>query len=293
VLFEVGIETERDEIAIDPERAYVQYAFGDYLRLWAGRFHSHLGYFNNAFHHGQYLYSTAFRPRTLAWEDMGGILPIHLIGLSAGGRFELSKSLWARYAIDVGNGRPDRPEKVAGGPDFAASKTIVGQLALELPALGMEWGIGAEASRIPGVTDAAPPVAADLSTAIDERIFGAHFAWTRAPIELLLEGYLEDHLPRNGQVPPSRVFGAFVQGGYDIGPFRPYARIERIAITKRMDDPYFLRSEEGPSIPTSFTLLVTGLRYEIASGLVLKAEYERQIRPLPVNVGVLQFAWGL
>lgn len=84
---EVVYENEGEAFVLDLERMYVKRSVTDTVRVGAGRFHSPLGYWNNAFHHGVIMQDTVTRPSFLEFEDGdGAILPTHVIGLSVEGK---------------------------------------------------------------------------------------------------------------------------------------------------------------------------------------------------------------
>ncbi len=62
------------------ERLQVGMRFGD-GKVWLGRFHNPIGYWNTQFHHGAYLQNSASRPAIVEYEDDDGVLPMHLTGL--------------------------------------------------------------------------------------------------------------------------------------------------------------------------------------------------------------------
>lgn len=68
------------------------------------RFHSAIGHYNTAYHHGTWLQTTNDCPFLFQSEDEGGILPIHNVGLTASGRIP-SGALGLQYVAEVGNGR--------------------------------------------------------------------------------------------------------------------------------------------------------------------------------------------
>lgn len=49
-------------------------------RLWIGRFHNPVGYWNTQYHHGNYLETAVSRPAIVTYEHDGGILPLHVVG---------------------------------------------------------------------------------------------------------------------------------------------------------------------------------------------------------------------
>jgi hypothetical protein len=82
------------EFVVDVERVIVQYALTEHLRLDAGKVHTPLGYWNNAYHHGLVMQPTIERPQLVQFEDDGGPLPVHTVGvqLSATNRTRISAS---------------------------------------------------------------------------------------------------------------------------------------------------------------------------------------------------------
>src|SRR3989304_6280216 len=88
---------------LDLERLTIGYSFSDAAKLRVGRFHTPLGYWNNAYHHGVQLQPTIERPDFLKFEDDGGILPTHVVGASLGGRVHTGVGA-VEYTAMIGNG---------------------------------------------------------------------------------------------------------------------------------------------------------------------------------------------
>jgi hypothetical protein len=87
VLTELVIESpDGAEFVVDLERIQIGYVASDAFKLSAGRFHSPIGYWNTAYHHGSFLQTTIERPLFLRFEDGGGVLPVHSIGVLASSR---------------------------------------------------------------------------------------------------------------------------------------------------------------------------------------------------------------
>ena len=82
--FEIG---EANTFNTSAERLEVAYLVDDRLRLRAGRFHTAIGYYNDAYHHGTYFLLPTDRPLWLDFEDGGGLIPSHSVGVHADGRF--------------------------------------------------------------------------------------------------------------------------------------------------------------------------------------------------------------
>lgn len=91
-------------VHLDLERAEFHYTPSDYFNLTAGRFHTAIGYYNTTYHHASWLLPTVNRPFLFAFEDQGGILPTHNVGLSATGAIP-SGPLGLHYIAEIGNGR--------------------------------------------------------------------------------------------------------------------------------------------------------------------------------------------
>ena len=101
ILGEILIDPE--EGLIDLERFHVGYIFVDAIKIRTGRFHTPLGFWNISYHHGAQLQPTIDRPEILKFEDDGGVLPTHTIGINAVGRFKAGDSVFM-YDIMLGNG---------------------------------------------------------------------------------------------------------------------------------------------------------------------------------------------
>jgi hypothetical protein len=61
-----------------------------HLDIDAGRYHTDLGFFSANYHYGNWFATTVRRPLLFNWEDRGGPLPLHNVGLTASGRLPFS-----------------------------------------------------------------------------------------------------------------------------------------------------------------------------------------------------------
>src|SRR4029077_14099054 len=103
-LIELVFEHETGgSLTTDLERLQVGYTFNDAFTLWLGRFHTPFGYWNTAFHHGQQLQTSILRPQMIDFEDRGGVLPVHTVGLWGTGATRAGDGKVA-YDLYVGNG---------------------------------------------------------------------------------------------------------------------------------------------------------------------------------------------
>src|SRR5258706_4324779 len=90
VLAETGVEYEpaTNEAGIDLERLYGSYTLDDRLYLKIGREHSAVSRWDRRYHHGKLFWPSLTKPFLARFEDQGGPLPIHHVGLEIGGRAE-------------------------------------------------------------------------------------------------------------------------------------------------------------------------------------------------------------
>jgi hypothetical protein len=89
---------------IDIERAQLTYKHNDYFQLSIGRMHTAIGYYNTAYHHGTWFQTPTGRPFMYFYEDSGGILPVHIVGVNATGLVPGTGKLNLHWIAEVGNG---------------------------------------------------------------------------------------------------------------------------------------------------------------------------------------------
>jgi hypothetical protein len=94
-----------NEFGLDIERLMFQYKPSDYFQLAAGRYHTSIGYYSTAFHHGTWFQKATGRPFLFLFEDSGGILPVHSVGISTTGLLPKTGKLNLHWVAEVGNGR--------------------------------------------------------------------------------------------------------------------------------------------------------------------------------------------
>src|SRR5262249_6593051 len=108
MLSEVVIEADpSNEVGVDLERLLFNYDVNDYLQFSVGRYHTAIGYYNTAFHHSTWMQTAVGRPFLFEFEDDGGILPIHNVGVSVTGKL-IPGALGLHYVAEIGNGRTSR-----------------------------------------------------------------------------------------------------------------------------------------------------------------------------------------
>lgn len=255
VLFETVVDHEpNNSTGIDIERFLLQYRQNEYLNIAAGRYHSSIGYYSTAYHHGNWLQTATGRPALYFFEDAGGLLPIHNVGVSVTGRLP-SGPLGLRYAAETGNGRAYRnsEEAVQSVVDENNGKSLNFALSAQPEAL-QGWRFGTSAYR----DNLTPSVGAG----IHQRIFSAYAVLDRPGMEFLNEGVWMRH-NQGGRV--TSVPGWYSQFSYRLGVWRPYVRYEWMNRPGR--DPIIQASGE----PAGLLQLITGgVRYDFTDYAALK-----------------------
>jgi hypothetical protein len=94
---------------LDIERLQVTYKVNPYFVISGGRYHTSIGYYNTAYHHGTWFQTATGRPFMYFFEDSGGILPVHSVGVTATGLTPGTGSLELHWIAEVGIGRSSDP----------------------------------------------------------------------------------------------------------------------------------------------------------------------------------------
>ena len=255
---------------VDIERYLLQYSPNDYFNLAIGRYHTAIGYYNTAYHHSSWLQTATGRPFLFDFEDQGGILPIHNVGLSASGLIP-SGGLGLHYVAELGNGRswrhPLDNEPVQNEVDENTAKAFNLALFARPDAIrGLQVGFS-------GYHD-------HLTTPfgrMNETIIAGHFVFVRPKFEWLNEALVVRHTPDG----TSRLFntpGFYTQLSKQYGPYRPYFRYQYVNAPS--DEPLFpdVGLRHGPSV---------GLRYDATESVALKLQYDyTALRQQPATSGV-------
>lgn len=258
-----------NNMGVDIERLLLQYHPNSFFNVDLGRFHTALGYYNNAYHHGTWFQTAVGRPSFLQYEDSGGIMPIHSVGLSFHGAVP-SGSWNLSYYLEVGNGThftttpgQNAVQQVIANTD---SKAVNAALIINPDWLeGAEFGVGTYYDRItPDGTSVPLPD-------YDQFIFNSHAAFHDANWEFLLEGYLIDDTPvTGGQSHYSPAF--FVQLSRKFGLFTPYGRFTYYDLSEH-DPLYSLVWNSGANAGVHYGPSL-GLRYDVSTYVALKAQYD-------------------
>jgi hypothetical protein len=217
-----------------------------------------LGHWNQAYHHGTWLQTTAFRPEVYRWEDEGGgLLPVHEVGIRVGGGMS-GGALRVEYSASLVNGRGPTPEQVVTVQDHNTSKAVCLWLGLRPTALpGLQVGGAAVFDTIP-----AAPGDGSRSAELKERILGGFLVFRTPRVELLAEAFDIRHEDESASQ-SWMTTGLYAQTALTAGRFKPYYRFD--LVDQDQDDPFF-----GPE--PGIRKHTVGLRVDPWSQLAVKLE---------------------
>jgi hypothetical protein len=257
-LSEIVFEADpRNSFGVDVERLLLQYSPNDLFKLSAGRYHTAIGYYNTAYHHSTWLQTATGRPFLFQFEDGGGILPIHNVGISASGLIPSGK-LQLHYVAEVGNGRASSSpsaEAVQNVVDENNGKSVNFALFATPEAVrGLQVGFSAYHDHLTPVN----------APRIGELIFDAYAVMVRPNFEWLNEALLIRHAVDG----TSRVFntpGFYTQISKRFGSYRPYFRYQYV--NESDVEPAFpnVGRQQGPSV---------GLRFDASESVALKFQFD-------------------
>ena len=243
---------------VDVERYLLTYSQNEYFNLSAGRYHTAIGYYNTAYHHSTWLQTTTGRPLMFAFEDQGGILPIHNVGVEAYGRIP-SGSLGLHYVAEVGNGRESRSPLL---------DEPVQNIVSDKNHKAVNFEVFARPAAIPGLQvgfsayhDLLLPEA--LQTPVGETILAAHAVYSTPSFEWLNEALVVRHAQQGVHTFDTPAW--YTQISKRFASYRPYVRYQYI--NAGPNEPIFhdVGFVAGPS---------AGLRYDASESVALKLQYD-------------------
>lgn len=262
------IDSGSGEVSTDLERLQIGYTFSDSFTGWAGRFHTPYGYWNNAFHHGIQIQPSATRPRFIDFEDKGGILPAHTVGLWGVGRVNAGNGSRFQYDAWLANGS----RIVDGVLDFNQYRddnhdTAVGGN------LGYRFGGAADGLLVGlhGLREEVDVYAAGEKVARTRLAFGgAYYDLEMANWESIGEYYRFRNADLSGGTGTHSSWAAFVHLGYTLNDvWTPYYRWEKAQLDQ--SDAYFAAQDSG----RSYTRQVLGIRYLLNPNTTVQLEGNR------------------
>ena len=274
-------------VSVDIERLQIGYAFSDAATLWGGRFHTPFGYWNTAFHHGAQIQTSILRPRFLDFEDLGGILPTHMVGLWGTGKVRAGQSKFT-YDVYVGNGPKiadatpmgslNPPTTYQGGgldPNIAGDDNHSAMVGLNLgyDFSGMLDGLRLAVHWMNGDVNiyGIPPttIASDLKNntlgTTNLNVGGGSLVYLSNDWEIMSEYYAFNNKDKATDLKYKSKAG-YIQIGVSFNAWTPYVRAERTILDQ--NDYYFSAQASGQS----YARQVLGLRYNLSPKAALKFE---------------------
>jgi len=262
---------------VEPERALLAYRPNDYFHASLGRYHTGIGYYNNAYHHGAAFLQTATgRPLLFAFDDQGGVLPIHKIGLSLTGRIP-SGPLGLNYIAEVGYGPSSHMSMDMSGSNQMMTVTDdhngrafnLGFIARPLPWHPVQFGLDVyHADRTPlGMPS------------FSENIYAGHFLYLAPSFEFLNEAALIRH--SSAMMGTFNTLGFYSQLSRKWHAWRPFVRYNYLNAPEM--EPIFTTTgrQSGPA---------GGLRYDVNESVALKLQFDHLDRRAmgAVNIVTMQ-----
>ncbi|MEO8310611.1 MAG: hypothetical protein ABI520_05515 [Caldimonas sp.] len=267
-LIEIAVEYEPGtrSTAIDMERLQLGYTVSDELTLWMGRFHTPFGVWNTSFHHGANLQTSIYRPRFIEFEDRGGIIPAHSVGLWGNGKADVGAGKLT-YDVYISNGPSIRDRELDFHPFTDADDRKMFGVNFGFQPSGVLRGLSA---GLHGFTSRVAVHSA--SDAVVNRshlqMAGAYSAYDAKDWEIFAEYYRFFNRDDLSDV-RHKSHAGFIHAGRTFGTLTPYLRYERVSLDPT--DIYFNSQRTG----RSYTRQVVGSRYALDARSSVKFELSR------------------
>ena len=257
---EVSLTAHDTEYSIEIERLIIKHDFSSRNSLSAGRYHTPIGYWNTAFHHGAWLQTTISRPESVKFGSQ--LIPIHFVGMLFEGQFSGEHS-GLGYNVGAGNGRHANIARAGDAGDINGKRAWVASVFYKPPSIkGLDAGIGAYSDRV------SPLVGPE----VDERIYSAYFALERETPEFIAEYTHSDHELTSGAGPSGGADSFYAQFAYrlrgNMERFKPYVRAERIEVDA--EDPLLA------PLSLNYKGVTAGVRFDVRPYASLKFEYRNE-----------------
>jgi hypothetical protein len=252
---EVSFTAQPSAYDVQVERTIIRYDYNDFFKISFGKYHTPIGYWNTAFHHGAWLQTTISRPQMVQFG--GTFIPVHFVGLLAEGNIP-SGGLGLGYNVGVGNGRSSILSKSGDNGDINDNRAWVATVfARPARFYGLQFGGSVYRDKLtpnPGQN-------------FDETIASAHLVWTKEHPEFLSEFANVHHRDvLTGRTFNSQAF--YIQLAYRFpwqqNKWKPYYRFEYIH--KPESDPLY-------SVVSDLVGSTVGVRYDITNYAAFKGEY--------------------
>jgi hypothetical protein len=260
VFGEFSATAKDSEYSFEVERLIVKYDFSDLFKLSAGRYHTPIGYWNSAFHHGAWLQTTVARPEMIKFGSK--LVPIHFVGVLLEGTLPRN-ALGLSYHAGFGNGRHANVARSGDAGDINGDKAWMLQLrAAPDQFFGLEAGLGFYNDEI----------RPDDRPDIKESTVSAYVAWTRESPEVIFEYLHSEHELVSDSSVKGDVDAWYAQFAYrlkdELRDWKPYARFEKTDVDNT--DPLLFDQA------LDYDASILGVRWDFNPYAALKAEYRNE-----------------
>jgi hypothetical protein len=260
IAFETDSEQSSDDVSINVERMLLQYRGNDFFNVDIGSYRTAIGYYSTAYLRGAWLQTAISRPKMFTFEDQGGFLPLHAVGVSFNGRIP-SGDLNLHYVLEGGSSR-NYGNTAGFSEDFSFNR------ATNLAVYSQPRGVPGLEIGFSSYHDLFSPAA---GLALDRSVWMVHFVYVSGRVEFLNEGMLIGL--RDGSLGSGTGLGFYSQIAYRVASsWKPYARVEYLnaygtgAISTAVDREY---------VPWK-TVYTGGVRYDMTDSVALKLELGRE-----------------
>jgi hypothetical protein len=270
-------DSESNSWVLDVERVVASYSFNNLANVSVGKLFSPFGYWNSVYNHGALIQPTIQRPNIVRFEDEGGFLPVHQVGMQLGGS-GISK-LNLGYNVMLSNGQSQGNS--GGGFNYKSSMALNWLVNMQ-PLDGLTFAVSGLSNHIPaGSTTYQKIVLAEDSF---YQMYNASVAYFLGslPIELCAEYYnVSNQMATSGTTKLNGFFGYIGFNKYKIIPYAVYN-----SVRFENGEQFFVKDDLD-----GFT---GGLRYSISPKAIVKLEYTHETTQLLNTQDLIraQFAIG-
>lgn len=259
------LSTNTNHIEADIERLILLYRPSEYFNVGVGRYHTSIGYYNTAFHRGEWFQTPIGRPFMYQFDDTGGPLALQEVGLSASGNIPSGK-IGMHYILEVGNGRAHvlGSDPAQNNTDHSNGKSVnFGMFAQPTVMRGLQAGFSVYHNYL---------IFSD-NINHDELVSTAYIVFSNSTYEVLNEALMVRHSRTETGAPG--IFhtpGFYTQLSRRIASYRPYFRYEYINASS--EDPVYGDPDDRVAVGRR-NGASAGLRWDFNEHAAGKLQYNR------------------
>ena len=259
---EAVLETDNQtlvaDVPVNVERLLLQYRDNDYFNLDIGSYRTAIGFYNTTLR-ASWLQTSLTRPMLFTFEDEGGFLPLHNVGLSANGIVP-SGDLGLHYVVEVGSSR-NYAQPGRTGLDWEQNAAVNVALYARPRAIpGLQIGSSSYHDKF----------SPEPGSMLNRSVWTAHAVYQAHRFEFLNEAVLARF--REPGLGYGNVPGFYSQLGYRVGSnWTPYTRYDYVNVYGKGSV-----GEYAPQYVPWRTVFSGGLRYDLTEAVALKFELGRE-----------------